>query len=131
MSKAFCIGNGESRKGFDLEQLRPHGKIYGCNGLYRDFKPDVLVSVDGAMMHEVYQSGYDGELWLRSKTQVLGYLNASMDPFTEDGWFKTGDLVDELKDGYIRIIGRKNDLINVGGEKVLPAEVESILMEPL
>ena len=48
MSKAFCIGNGESRKGFDLEQLRPHGKIYGCNALYRDFTPDVLVAVDHA-----------------------------------------------------------------------------------
>ncbi|HHH37442.1 MAG TPA: long-chain fatty acid--CoA ligase, partial [Epsilonproteobacteria bacterium] len=35
----------------------------------------------------------DGELWLKSKTQVLGYLNASMESFTEDGWFKTGDLV--------------------------------------
>ena len=72
MSKVFCIGNGESRKGFDLEKLRPHGKIYGCNGLYRDFKPDVLVSVDGPMMHEVYQSGYDGELWLRDWNAIPG-----------------------------------------------------------
>lgn len=31
----------------------------------------------------------ENELWLRSKTQVLGYLNASMDSFTSDGWFKT------------------------------------------
>lgn len=69
------------------------------------------------------------ELWLRSKTQVLGYLNAEMDSFTEDGWFRTGDLVDELDDGYIRIIGRGNEIINVGGEKVLPSEVESILLE--
>ena len=37
----FCIGNGESRKNFDLERLRPFGKIYGCNGLYRDFTPDI------------------------------------------------------------------------------------------
>ena len=29
--RVFCIGNGESRKDFDLETLRPHGKIYGCN----------------------------------------------------------------------------------------------------
>ncbi len=36
----------------------------------------------------------ENELWLRSKTQVLGYLNASMDSFTSDGWFKTGDLVE-------------------------------------
>ena len=71
----------------------------------------------------------DGELWIRSKTQVLGYLNAKMDCFTEDGWFRTGDLVEELDGGYIRIIGREKEVINVGGEKVLPAEVESILME--
>jgi len=71
----------------------------------------------------------NGELWLRSKTQVLGYLNASMDSFTKEGWFKTGDLVEELEDGYLRIIGRNKEVINVGGEKVLPAEVESVLLE--
>jgi len=69
-----------------------------------------------------------GELWLRSKTQVLGYLNSSMDSFTDDGWFKTGDLVEEIEDGYLKIIGRGKELINVGGEKVLPAEVESVLL---
>jgi acyl-coenzyme A synthetase/AMP-(fatty) acid ligase len=71
----------------------------------------------------------NGELWLRSKTQVLGYLNADMDSFTDDGWFKTGDLVEEIDDGYIKIIGRNKEIINVGGEKVLPAEVESVLLE--
>lgn len=69
----------------------------------------------------------DNELWLRSKTQVLGYLNASMDAFTDDGWFKTGDLV-ETEDGYIKIIGRSKEVINVGGEKVLPIEVESLIL---
>ena len=68
------------------------------------------------------------ELWLRSKTQVLGYLNASMDSFTSDGWFKTGDLV-EVDGEYIKIIGRAKEVINVGGQKVLPAEVESIILE--
>ena len=71
----------------------------------------------------------NGELWLKTKTQVLGYLNASMENFTEDGWFKTGDLVEELEDGYIRIIGRAKEIINVGGEKVLPAEIESVILE--
>ena len=68
----FCIGNGQSRSIIDLIKLRPHGKIYGCNALYRDFKPDVLTSVDGPMMHEVYQSGYDGELWLRDWNPLPG-----------------------------------------------------------
>ncbi|NPA52739.1 MAG: long-chain fatty acid--CoA ligase [Aquificae bacterium] len=71
----------------------------------------------------------DGELWIKSKTQVLGYLNAPMDSFTKDGWFKTGDLVEKTKDGYIRIIGRKKEVINVGGEKVLPSEVEAVILE--
>lgn len=53
----FCIGNGESRKGFDLETLRPHGKIYGCNALYRDFMPDALIGVDHGIMHEIYHAG--------------------------------------------------------------------------
>lgn len=70
-----------------------------------------------------------GELWLRSKTQVLGYINHSNESFTEDGWFMTGDLVEQIEDGYIKIIGRSKELINVGGEKVLPAEVESVIME--
>ncbi len=70
----------------------------------------------------------EGELWLRSKTQVLGYLNANMDSFTSDGWFKTGDLVEEIEDGYLKIIGRGKEVINVGGEKVLPAEVESVVL---
>lgn len=71
----------------------------------------------------------NNELWLKSKTQVMGYLNSSMDSFTEDGWFKTGDLVETTEDGFIKIIGRNKEIINVGGEKVLPNEVESIVLE--
>ena len=40
MKRVFCIGNGESRRGVNLDLLRPYGKIYGCNALYRDYKPD-------------------------------------------------------------------------------------------
>ena len=58
MKQTFIIGNGESRKGLDLDSLREKGKIYGCNALYRDFTPDVLVAVDEAMMFEIVSSGY-------------------------------------------------------------------------
>lgn len=70
----------------------------------------------------------DNELWIRSKTQILGYLNSSMDSFTSDGWFKTGDLVEVSEDGYIKIIGRNTEIINVGGQKVLPSEIESVIL---
>lgn len=44
---AFIIGNGTSRKGLDLTQLKGHGIIYGCNWFYRkEFKPDVLITSD-------------------------------------------------------------------------------------
>jgi acyl-coenzyme A synthetase/AMP-(fatty) acid ligase len=70
----------------------------------------------------------DNELLLKSKTQVIGYLNSSMNSFTNDGWFNTGDLVETTNDGYIKIIGRNTEVINVGGEKVLPNEVESMIL---
>jgi acyl-coenzyme A synthetase/AMP-(fatty) acid ligase len=70
----------------------------------------------------------DGELWLKSQTQIIGYLNASMVSFSNDGWFCTGDLVEQSDDGYLKIIGRTKEVINVGGEKVLPIEVESFLL---
>lgn len=67
----------------------------------------------------------EGMLEIKAKSAMLGYLNAPS-PFTDDGWFKTGDAV-EVDGEYIRILGRKSEIINVGGEKVYPAEVESVL----
>lgn len=71
----------------------------------------------------------ENELWLRSKTQILGYLNSSMERFTNDGWFQTGDLVETNEDGFIKIIGRNSEVINVGGQKVLPVEIESVILQ--
>ncbi|MFC5702431.1 fatty acid--CoA ligase family protein [Cohnella faecalis] len=67
----------------------------------------------------------DGMLEIKTATAMLGYLNAP-DPFTSDGWLMTGDMAVE-EGGFLRILGRRSDLINVGGEKVYPAEVESVL----
>jgi len=67
----------------------------------------------------------DGMLQIRARSAMLGYLNAPS-PFTADGWLPTGDAVD-VDGEYLRIRGRQSELINVGGEKVYPAEVESVL----
>ncbi len=69
----------------------------------------------------------DGMLQIRAQSAMLGYLNAPS-PFTEDGWFLTGDAVD-VDGEYIRILGRKSEIINVGGEKVYPTEVENVLLQ--
>jgi len=73
MKRVFLIGNGTSRKDFDLESLRQYGKIYGCNAIYRDgFRPDVLIAVDHGIMHEIYHAGVAEELpcYFRDWTRV-------------------------------------------------------------
>ena len=69
----------------------------------------------------------DGILWVKAETAMLGYLNAP-DLFDADGWLNTQDAV-EVDGEYLRILGRATDLINVGGQKVYPAEVESQLLQ--
>jgi acyl-CoA synthetase (AMP-forming)/AMP-acid ligase II len=66
-------------------------------------------------------------LWIKSESNMVGYLNAPS-PFDEGGWMCTGDQV-EVNGDYMRIIGRKSEMINVGGQKVFPAEIETILLE--
>ncbi len=68
----------------------------------------------------------DGRLWVRAESAMLGYLNAPS-PFSSDGFLDTGDLV-EVDGEWLRILGRRSEIINVGGSKVHPAEVESVLL---
>ena len=58
MSKVFCFGNGISRKHLNLDVFKKYGKTIGCNAIYRDFSPDILVATDVEMAHEIYRSNY-------------------------------------------------------------------------
>jgi acyl-CoA synthetase (AMP-forming)/AMP-acid ligase II len=69
----------------------------------------------------------DGILWIRSEMAMLGYLNAPA-PFDDEGFFNTQDAV-ETDGDYVRILGRRSEIINVAGEKVYPSEVENVLLE--
>ena len=67
-----------------------------------------------------------GVLQIRSENRMLGYLNAPS-PFDAEGWYDTGDLVEQ--DGpYIKIVGRSKEIINVGGIKILPSELERVAL---
>jgi acyl-CoA synthetase (AMP-forming)/AMP-acid ligase II len=86
---------------------------------------------DGSLWVRIGGSGFetqvrDGILWVRSEYRMVGYLNAPSG-FDADGWFNTQDKVDVDGD-YFRILGRVTDLINVGGQKVYPAEVEDVIL---
>lgn len=69
----------------------------------------------------------DNILWIKAESNMVGYLNAQ-NPFDEKGWFCTGDEV-EVKGEYLRFLGRKTEIINVGGQKVFPIEVETVILE--
>ncbi len=69
----------------------------------------------------------DDILWLKTPSRILGYLNASDDNLEADGWYATGDLIESDDHDNLRIIGRASALINVGGQKVHPSEIEAVL----
>lgn len=69
----------------------------------------------------------NSSLEIRSQSRMLGYLNASS-PFDKNNWYKTNDIVEE-KEGYYKIIGRTNEVINVGGLKFMASEVERVALE--
>lgn len=86
---------------------------------------------DGSLWVRVGGEGFqtkvvDGILWIRSDYAMEGYLNAPSE-FDAEGWFNTQDRV-EVDGEYFRILGRATELINVGGQKVYPAEVENVLL---
>ncbi|HKM56483.1 MAG TPA: AMP-binding protein, partial [Isosphaeraceae bacterium] len=74
--------------------------------------------------------GSVGELWAQGTAISAGYYRRPDETarvFTPDGWFRTGDLVRMDKEGYVYIVDRAKDMINVGGEKVYPRDVEEVL----
>jgi long-chain acyl-CoA synthetase len=72
-----------------------------------------------------------GELWARSPANASGYYKEpeiTAERIMPDGWLRTGDLMMADEQGYIYFRGRRDDMINVGGENLYPKEVETILL---
>jgi non-ribosomal peptide synthetase component E (peptide arylation enzyme) len=79
---------------------------------------------------DLVRPGQPGELCCRGPYTIRGYYHAperNAEAFTADGFYRTGDIVVELADGYYALADRIKDLINRGGEKVNAAEVEELL----
>jgi acyl-CoA synthetase (AMP-forming)/AMP-acid ligase II len=87
---------------------------------------------DGSLWVRVGGEGFqtkvvNGVLWIKSQYAMVGYLNAPSE-FDSEGWFNTQDRV-EVDGEYFQILGRVTDLINVAGQKVYPAEIESVILD--
>jgi acyl-CoA synthetase (AMP-forming)/AMP-acid ligase II len=145
----------ESYKKFDLSSLHiigygaetmPESLLHRLNEIFPNVKLQQKFGTsetnalrirsrnDGSLFFKIKDPNVEykivnNELLIKSKTQILGYLNTKAGNFTTDGFFKTGDIVELAGDDYLKIIGRCSDIINVGGQKVFPAEVESVLMQ--
>ncbi|WRZ36368.1 acyl-CoA synthetase [Streptomyces phaeochromogenes] len=92
-----------------------------------------LTEEDGTTAIEAYDGETVGEIQVRGPNLFTEYLNrpeATTAAFTEDGWFRTGDMAVRDPDGYVRIVGRKaTDLIKSGGYKIGAGEIENALLE--
>ena len=67
------------------------------------------------------------KLFIRSELCMMGYLNAKS-PFDSSGWYDTRDIVEEDENGFLKIVGRDSDIVNVGGLKFMKSEVENIIL---
>jgi acyl-coenzyme A synthetase/AMP-(fatty) acid ligase len=94
----------------------PRSRSRGRDSLWLEF------DADGMQTRVI-----NGMLQVKSDTAMLGYLNAPS-PFDEEGWYRTGDIV-ECEGDWVHIRGRECEIINVGGEKVYPQEVEAVILE--
>jgi len=101
--------------------IETYGLTESCGGVVYDGRslPGTEVRIDG-----------DGGIQLRGSTVMRGYLGdaeATARAFTDGGWLRPGDAGWIDPDGRLHVAGRLDDLINTGGEKVWPAEVEAAL----
>lgn len=124
-----CETYGLTEAGANVLSPRWGIKKLGSTGLPAPGFEVRIVSLDDetrdAAPHEV------GELWGRSPANTSGYYkqpDVTAEKITPDGWLRTGDLMSADEQGYIFFRGRRDDMINVGGENVYPKEIESLLL---
>jgi oxalate---CoA ligase len=106
--------------------LPPRPRFSGCVGIASG--PDVAIMDESG---KILAAGELGEIVIRGRNVTTGYEanpEANAKAFT-NGWFRTGDqgVMDEV--GYLRLTGRLKELINRGGEKISPLEIDTVIMD--
>ncbi len=89
------------------------------------------VQISDTSVLEFRQPGQEGEIVINGENVTKGYINnpeANAKDFV-DGWFRTGDLGIMDEEGYVKVTGRLKEIINRGGEKIAPLEVDDVLLD--
>ncbi|OUT96417.1 MAG: hypothetical protein CBC01_08165 [Betaproteobacteria bacterium TMED41] len=83
---AFVLGNGESRRGIEIDDLMEKGTVFACNGVYRTHRPHFLIAVDPKMIHEIAETDYmlHNKVWSNFNEQYR--KNQKIMDFVQ--WFK-------------------------------------------
>ena len=73
--RSFVFGNGKSRLNITFDQVKPYGKIYACNAVYREYSPDYLIAVDPKMIVEIQASNYqmEHEVWTNNNSRYKDF----------------------------------------------------------
>jgi malonyl-CoA/methylmalonyl-CoA synthetase len=126
---------------FGVEVVERYGMteigIVVSNPLRGERRPGSIgLPLPGVEVRVVRDDGADalpdevGELWVRGDSVFSGYLGnpAATAEVLVDGWMKTGDLSRRAADGWLTLVGRRSELVIVGGLNVYPAEIEAALL---
>ncbi|HEX6230526.1 MAG TPA: fatty acid--CoA ligase family protein [Actinomycetota bacterium] len=103
--------------------IETYGLTESCGGVVYDGRP-----LSGTQV----RIGDEGGIELRGPTTMLGYRfdpPGTAEAFTRDGWLRAGDAGEIDSEGRLHVVGRADDLIKTGGEKVWPDEVEAVLRD--
>ncbi|MDG6966071.1 MAG: AMP-binding protein, partial [Nitrososphaerota archaeon] len=136
--KFIELTGGNLVEGYGLSETSP---VTHCNpvsgGVVKDgsigppFSETDAKIVDLSDREKALKVGEVGELAVKGPQVMRGYWNQKeeTDAVLKDGWFLTGDIAKMDPEGYFYIVDRKKDMVNVGGLKVYPREVEDVLFE--
>jgi O-succinylbenzoic acid--CoA ligase len=137
--RAMLLGGGPVPTSLVDEAAGRGFPIHTSYGL-TEMASQVTATPPGASRKELHTSGRplphrevgisgDGEILVRGETLFAGYVagGAKDRPLDADGWFHTGDLGELSENGYLRVLGRKDNLFVSGGENIQPEEIEEAL----
>jgi acyl-CoA synthetase (AMP-forming)/AMP-acid ligase II len=125
-------GNSESQSMISLLAPEDHqpGHPHLASAGRVSFGWEVKIADPGDQAGAAEPVGTTGEILIRGECLFSGYWRdpqATKAAFTDDGWYRTGDIGRLTEDGYLYILDRARDMVISGGENVFPAEVEAVL----
>jgi long-chain acyl-CoA synthetase len=124
------ISNGNLATYYGLtEASRSTFMIFDKNSSYDESVGRPAPNVKIKIVNNDNEKSRNGEIWIKGDNVIKSYWeNKLADENLDNGWLRTGDL-GHIDDGYLYLLGRTDDVINIGGEKVLPDEIEKIVKQ--